>query len=59
MEYASILELTFIPPLRYEYIYHIALGLVENCRQYEVTIGNFLTCTCMYFITMMTNSLAS
>jgi hypothetical protein len=46
-----------VPPLRYGQIYKITFGLTQPIKQYEVTIGNFPTCTCLDFIRMMANSL--
>jgi hypothetical protein len=33
------------------------LGLIENCKQYDIIIGNFPTCICINFVSMMTSSL--
>jgi hypothetical protein len=46
-----------IPPSRYGWIYCLFLGLPENYKQYEVTINDYLVCSCMDFISMMVSSL--
>jgi len=45
-----------VPLLRYGLIYKILFGQNLNKKQYEVTIGNFPTCTCLDFIIMISNS---
>jgi hypothetical protein len=37
--------------------YIIISSPTENCKQYEVTIGNFPACTCIDFVLMMIRSL--
>jgi hypothetical protein len=46
-----------VPPLEYGRIYKILFGQNPNKRQYEITIGNFLACTCLDFITMTSSVL--
>ncbi len=41
----------------YVSIYYTILGPIKICKQYEVTIGNFPTCICIHFASMMTSSL--
>jgi hypothetical protein len=53
---------TFYPPLdvhvlEYGWIYKNLCGEAINNMQHEMTIGNFLACTCMDFITMISSSL--
>jgi hypothetical protein len=61
-EVGRLLEVTVNPPfegspLGYGWIYKILFSQIPNKIQYEVTIGNFLACTCLDFITMMSSSL--
>jgi len=61
-EVAWLLEATINPPLdvpppRYGWIYKILFGQNPNKKQYEVTIGNFLACISLDFVTMISNSL--
>ncbi len=56
------LETTLLTPLtipftRYGRIYYLLFKLLENCKQYEVTITNYLACNCMGFSSMMSTSL--
>ncbi len=44
-----------VPPSRYGRIYKIMFGQNPNKKQYEVTIRNFLTCTCLNFVTMISS----
>ncbi len=53
----NILQPTNVPFPGYGKIYKIILGPTENCKQYEVIIGNFPTYTCIDFVLMMTCSL--
>jgi hypothetical protein len=50
------LPTTKVPPPMYGQIYIMSSNPPPNTKQYEVTIGNFPTCTCVDFITMMTSS---
>jgi hypothetical protein len=52
-----ILPPTKIPTFEYGPIYYTILGPIKFCKQYEVTIGNFPTCICIHFASMMTSSL--
>jgi hypothetical protein len=49
----NILPPTNVPSLGYGRIYRIISCPTENCKQYEVTIGNFLAYTYIYFVLMM------
>ncbi len=40
----------------YGQIYKIIFAAIPNWRQYEITIGNFPTYTCLYFVTMLSHS---
>jgi hypothetical protein len=42
-----------ISPLGYGQIYNILF----YDKQYDITIGNFLGCSCVYFVTMLATSL--
>jgi hypothetical protein len=46
-----------VPLLSYGWIYRVISSLIENCKQYEVMIDNFLTCTCIDFVSMFIGSL--
>jgi hypothetical protein len=39
--------------------YILSLGPIENYKQCEVTISNFLACTCIDFVLMMKGSLGA
>jgi len=54
----QILPPTNVHALGYERIYYIILGPIENRNQYEITIGTFLTCSCIDFVSMLTSSLS-
>ncbi len=61
-ETSWFLEATINPPLEvpllgYGQIYKILFGQNPNNKQYEIIIGNFLTCICLGFVAMMSNSL--
>jgi hypothetical protein len=61
-EVGRLLMGIFQPPLEafslgYGQIYKILCDEISNKRQYEVTIGNFLACICMDFVTMVSCSL--
>jgi hypothetical protein len=61
-EASWLLEVIINPPLevplpRYGRIYKILPSQNPNKKQYEITIGNFLACTCLDFVAMMFNSL--
>ncbi len=43
------------PPLGYWRIYCIH----SDDKEYDVTIGNFLGCSCVYFVTMLASSLGN
>jgi hypothetical protein len=47
-----------VPLFGYGWIYKILSSQNPNKRQYEVTMGNFLTCICLDFVTMTFNSLS-
>lgn len=52
----------FEPPLEvltsgYGWIYKITCGETSNIRQYEITIRNFLACSCLDIVTMVLSSL--
>jgi len=44
-----------VPPLGYGQIYNI----FSNDKHYDVTNGNFLGCSCVYFVTTSVTSLAA
>jgi hypothetical protein len=44
-----------VSPFGYGKIYNI----IYNDKQYDVTIGNILGCSCIYFVTMLVASLGS
>jgi hypothetical protein len=46
-----------VPPPIYGWIYKILFGQNPNKKQYEIIIGNFLACTCLDFVTMMSSLL--
>ncbi len=50
---ATLLTPSKIPPSRYGWIYRLLVGLLENCKQYEVTINDYLACNCVDFSSMM------
>jgi hypothetical protein len=57
-EVGWFLEVTINPPLEvpppgYGWIYMIISSQNPNKNQYEITIGNFLACTCLDFVTMI------
>ncbi len=54
---AVVLPHIEIPPLEYEQIYIINSDPPPSTKQYEVTVGNFLNCTCVDSIQMMASSL--
>jgi hypothetical protein len=61
-EVGQILEATLLTPLNipilgYGWIYCLLLGLLENCKQYEVMISDYLTCSCVDFLFTMASSL--
>jgi hypothetical protein len=61
-EVGQILETTLLNPsnilhLGYGRIYYFLLGPPKNHKQYEVTINDYLTCSCMDFSSMMASSL--
>jgi hypothetical protein len=41
-----------VPPNGYGWIYKILFGQNPNKKQYKVTIGNFIACTYLDFVTM-------
>jgi hypothetical protein len=45
--------LSDVPTLGYGQIYKIFFYVALNQRQYKVTIGNFLACTYLDFVTML------
>jgi hypothetical protein len=52
-----VLPTTKVPPPRYGHIYIMNSNPPPSTKQYEVMIVNFLTCTCVDFVTMMASSL--
>jgi hypothetical protein len=56
---SNILPPTNVPSPKYGRMYKIILSPIENRKQYEVTIGNFLTCTCIDFVLIMKGSLGA
>jgi hypothetical protein len=52
-----ILPPTNILVFYYGPIYYTISMPIKICKQYEVTIGNFVTCICIHFSLMMTGSL--
>jgi hypothetical protein len=61
-EVGQLLEATInpsleVPLLKYGWIYKIMSGQNPNKKQYEVTIRNFLACTCLDFVAMIYSSL--
>jgi hypothetical protein len=46
-----------VPPPGYGQIYKILSGQNPNKKQYEITIGNLLACTCFDFVKMIFSSL--
>ncbi len=49
----TVFPVVDVPPPRYEQIYSI----LSDDKRYNVTIGNFLGCSCVYFMTMLVGSL--
>jgi hypothetical protein len=61
-EASWLFEVTINSPLKvsppeYGWTHKILFCQNRNKKQYEVTIGNFPTCTCLNFVTMMSNLL--
>jgi hypothetical protein len=54
---ATLLTPSKIPPSRYGWIYRLLVRLLENRKQYEVTINDYSTCNCVDFSSMMVLSL--
>jgi hypothetical protein len=54
---STLLTPLTIPPPRYGRIYCLLLGLLKNYKQYQVTINDYLTCSCVDFSSMMSTSL--
>jgi len=54
---AIILLPTKVPSPRYGQIYIVSFGPPPTIKHYAVMIGNFPTCICIDFITMMASSL--
>ncbi len=54
---ANTLPPTNVPSPKYGTIYKVISGPIKNCKQHEVTIGNFYACTCIDFVLMMIGSL--
>jgi hypothetical protein len=52
-----VLPTTHVHPPRYGLIHTITFVVVLNTNQHEVTIKDFLACTCTNFITMMASLL--
>ncbi len=57
-EAGRLIEVIVNPPMevaspRYGRIYKILFSQNPTKKQYEVTIGNFLACTCLDFVVMM------
>jgi len=46
-----------VPPFGYGKIITIEIGILANLHPYQVTIGNFSSCNCLYFINMFTTTL--
>jgi hypothetical protein len=52
-----VLPIIEVLPPKYGHIYIMSFGPPPSTKQYKVKIGNFCTCTCVEFITMMASSL--
>jgi len=54
---ATLLTPSNIPPLGYGQIYCLLSKPPKNCKQYEITIKDYLACNCVDFFSMMVLSL--
>jgi hypothetical protein len=54
---ATLLILSNIPLPGYGWICFLLLGPLENHKQYEVTMSDYLACNCVDFVSMMALSL--